>query len=88
MLIPTAEELSTIKFFEGNRDELDFTGKLFSLFLDVSRLSERLSCQRVFLNWFDRADLALGEVNNMIMALAEFNSQDCVSSLQTFFAFN
>ena len=86
LLIPTPEESKIVKFYKGNVEDLDYTGKLFSLFLGVDRLQQRLACQRILLNWYDGADIAAAQLQSIHAVLRELNSKECLDGLQALFA--
>jgi len=86
LLIPTAEESKVVKYYKGDVGSLDFTGRMFKLFLDVDRLDQRLQCQQIMLNWQDGADMVNAQLNSMMAVLNELNSAECMEGLKALFA--
>jgi hypothetical protein len=82
LLIPNEEEMNALRTYTGDRSELDFAGKLFSYFIDIERLDQRLNVQRIMLNWYDELFLINEQLNIIKDALTELNDPQCISDLR------
>lgn len=83
LLLPTSDELATLKSYTGEVEDLDFCGKLFSYFSEIDRLEQRLVSQRTMLNWFEQANVVFDQINVVNAAISEFNEDASINAFKT-----
>ncbi len=73
-IVPTPEESTAIRNYDGKTEELDAPGRVFKLLIDIPRLEQRLKCQHIMLTWEQEGKALLGEIDLLHSAVHEFRS--------------
>ncbi|CAE7575507.1 FH5, partial [Symbiodinium microadriaticum] len=82
LMVPTAEEVTTIRAYEDDVSNLDFCGRLFTYFLGIERLEQRLQVHRVMLSWFEFANSINNYIITIAQAVEELNDAECLQGLK------
>ena len=82
LLLPTTDELTALKAYTGDVQDLDYTGKLFSKLALIDRLDQRLSVQRIMLSWFEQADVVIEQLNTIMAAVTEFSGDQSLPAFR------
>lgn len=82
LLLPTSDEIATLKTYTGEVEDLDFCGKLFAYFTEIDRLEQRLVVQRTMLNWFEQADVVVEQLNVVRSAVSEFSDESSMAAFR------
>ena len=83
LMVPTAEEVATIRAYADDVADLDFCGRLFTYFLGIERLEQRLQVHRIMLSWFEFANSVNGYISTIAQAVEELNDAECLQTFKT-----
>ena len=86
LLLPSNEEIATLRAFTGDVNKLDYCGQLFSYFTQIEGLQNRLTVQKIMLSWMDEANLVLTLLGDVKQALIELRSEQTLQPLKDIMA--
>lgn len=77
LLLPTDDELETIRSYQGSIDDLDFCGTLYYKLLSIERLHARIVVHDIICNFFQELTAIIDNLSIIRDAITELRAPKC-----------